>query len=871
MKKRFKQENSIPAAADMVFWQCTTEANRWVDKTPLPTTAWDDDTALYIDVDQATRYQAMTSTPWGGCFAERGWEAMKDLTAQQRNQIVGDLFGDDGLRLTEARMPLGNSDFSINRSQSYDELPAGVETDYNLDYFSIDPDRAWLMPYIREAMKFRPDLPIWGSPWSPPSWMKTNKTIYNGGSLIWTEEILNTYARYFAKYIQAYRAEGFNVYMVMPQNEPTMNTAYSSCIWTGAQLNEFVRDYLAPTLRAQGLDTEIYLGTFTDSQANRTDPTLNDPVTSTLISGIGVQWWSAPLAKRIYRQNTGLTLMQSETKCGNGGNSWTYAEEQFDCMREFLEAGVNSYMLWNMVLDEKGENTAPNPWHQNAPIIVNSVTNAVSYSPQYHEFKHFSYYIDGGARRIKTAGNYVDKIAFQNADGENVLVVKNGAGLDLSVAINFNGRKIKPTLPAHSISTFRISGDNTDFATSPDAAQASGEGEESLETLVKFHNLKSGKTLSIYDASFDNGAKAIAWTDQGTADQTWTLEESASGCYRLINFNSLKALGIYGGSTAVGANAVQWDLDGSTNQQWQLIPVLRDGTTFYRIQNLSSGLYLAFAQGSDDNGAQAVQTAHADNDAQLWEVTVVQGKPLDAARPLLITNVLKTGTEVTGTLTCNESGDYTLYCASYDADNHLIGVSAQACTLSEGSSMAFTATASEACASVACYGWRNALEPAAKKTPAVFTEDLSLTASGQNADALHAITPQSGLVSYTFDLLDIGAKDGGILIGNSASLNAASGNYFASGSIVLLFSGGKLYTRDSATKKEVATYTGGTRTAIRIEANITANTYDLYVDQTQVASDVAFRTGASSLDTLALVENGGGTPFQIFGFLAETN
>ncbi len=95
-------------------------------------------------------------------------------------------------------------------------------------------------------------------------------------------------------------------------------------------------------------------------------------------------------------------------------------------------------MLWNIVLDEKGENTAPNPWHQNSPITVDSVTNKVTYNGQYHLFKHFTYYVKGGARRIKTDGNYVDKIVFQNKDDENVLVVKNGSNMTLDVAINFN-------------------------------------------------------------------------------------------------------------------------------------------------------------------------------------------------------------------------------------------------------------------------------------------------------------------------------------------------------------------------------------------------------------------------------------------------
>ncbi|MDO4563422.1 MAG: RICIN domain-containing protein [Clostridia bacterium] len=698
-----------------VYWQCTTESNRWVDMGSLETTAWDDDTSLYIDVDQTTRYQTLTDTPWGGCFADRGWEAMKDLSEESRDAIMRDLFSDDGLRLTVGRMPIGNNDFSINRSQSYDELPEGVNEDYDLEYFSIDIDRTWLIPYMRAALKYRPDLKFWGSPWSPPSWMKTNKTIHSGGSLIWEEDVLRTYAMYFAKYIEAYRAEGFDIYMVMPQNEPTMNTAYASCVWTGEQLNEFIRDYLAPTLKERNLDTQIYLGTFTDSQANRVDPTLNDPVTSALISGVGFQWWSAPLAKRVYRQATSLSLMQSETKCGSGNNSWIYAEEQFDCMKEFFDAGVNSYMLWNMVLDEKGENTSPSPWRQNAPIIVHSETSAVSYSPQYHQFKHFSYYVDGGARRIKTDGNYGDKIAFQNADGEIVLVVKNSSNSALDVAINFNGSKIKPTVPAHSINTFRLAGDNSDFATSPDMAQSSGSDED-VDTMVKFHNLKGGKTLSINSASFDNGARAISWTDQGTADQTWIIEPIDDGYCHIVNFNSLKALGIYAGSVESGARAVQWTLDGTPNQDWSIVPVLYNGRTYYRIDNRGSGLCLAFENGSELDAATAVQVEYTGDVSQLWEAIVIQGDALKSLSPLEISGVSQTASTVYGTLRCNNTGDYVLRCASYDESGTLLSVTSEKFSLEPGETVDFALGCSETGTQVVCYGWkRQTLVPAAEK------------------------------------------------------------------------------------------------------------------------------------------------------------
>jgi hypothetical protein len=45
-------------------------------------------------------------------------------------------------------------------------------------------------------------------------------------------------------------------------------------------------------------------------------------------------------------------------------------------------------------------------------------------------------------------------VAYKNPDGKIVLVVQNSSPDSQQVAINLDGRKIKPILPAHSVSTF---------------------------------------------------------------------------------------------------------------------------------------------------------------------------------------------------------------------------------------------------------------------------------------------------------------------------------------------------------------------------------------------------------------------------------
>lgn len=608
------ENKSLSRSVNEVQWMLTTQTDCWKDMGSLIAEDSDEKAIVSIHIDQTTGYQVLDDCAWGGCFNERGWRAMENLTDKEKTEIAEALFGEEGLRLNVGRTPIGASDYAIE-PYSYDEMV----DDYAMEHFSIERDQNYLIPYIKKAMEVKPELKLWGSPWSPPSWIKKNKALI-GGEIEDTDENFKAYALYFAKYIQAYQEEGLDVYMIMPQNEPTMNTAYASCVWSGEQLNIFIRDYLAPTLKEQGLDTEIWLGTFTDSDSTRVDPTLNDPVTINLIQGVAFQWWGKQKTLSIYRQNLGRKLMQSETMCGDGQNTWEYAVEQFNLIKGYFESGVNAYMLWNMVLDEGGANTAANPWHQNAPITVNSKTNAIIYNPQYYLFKHFSYFVEPGARRIKTSGSFHDCIAFQNTNGDNVLVVKNSSAVDKELTINFSGKVISVVLPAMSFSTFVTAGEVTAAA---DASYTEIHQAQQNQATVKFLSAAGSLAISLRNASMENGAELILYDNQGTADQIWSIEPAGDDTYKLVNSHSLRVAGIWAGDLAEDACSVQWDDDGSANQQWHFEKVVYQGKNYYKIVNYGSEKVLSVADKRVANGTQILQQTYRQEPTQLWEVVIV--------------------------------------------------------------------------------------------------------------------------------------------------------------------------------------------------------------------------------------------------------
>ncbi len=190
---------SVSQAADTageVKWVMSQEGKYMQDKGTLKTTAWDDSNHndLYIDVDENITYQEMAQNIWGGCFNERGWHKLQMLTEEERNHILDLLFDPnepEGLHLTMARMPIGSSDFAMDL-YSLNE----TENDYEMVNFSIERDKEMLIPYIREALKRQPNLKIWASPWSPPSWMKEAAEKVDTTAYIWYNAIIK-YRRWY--------------------------------------------------------------------------------------------------------------------------------------------------------------------------------------------------------------------------------------------------------------------------------------------------------------------------------------------------------------------------------------------------------------------------------------------------------------------------------------------------------------------------------------------------------------------------------------------------------------------------------------------------------------------------------------------------
>ena len=262
-------------------------------------------------------------------------------------------------------------------------------------------------------------------------------------------EYLDAYARYFGKFVDAYRAEGVNIQVVMPQNEPNSAQPYPSCCWLSRDLNIFVGQYLGPEMAKR--DVQVYFGTCERPDPAKIDTLLQDPESSKYVKGVGFQWAGKEALPTIYRNYPDIDLVQSEQECGNGKNNWEGAMHSWDLQREYFANGVTQYYYWNTSLFfDKPSRWG---WFQNSLITVNEADKTWTFTPEYYELKHLSHFVQPGAKRLVLGGTYEEVLGFVNPDGSIILVAGNQTDADANIALTLGKQSLNVTIPAASLCT----------------------------------------------------------------------------------------------------------------------------------------------------------------------------------------------------------------------------------------------------------------------------------------------------------------------------------------------------------------------------------------------------------------------------------
>ena len=327
--------------------------------------------------------------------------------------------------LSVCRTCIGSSDYST-KLYSFDE----GEPDPELTRFSIDHDREYILPILREARQANPDLFLFSSPWSPPGWMKANRSMLGG---CMQRHYMGAYANYFLKFLQGYEAAGVPVQAVTVQNEvdTDQDGIMPACAWPQEYEVAFVREHLGPLLERKGVKTKIWL---IDHNYNLWGRAIGELETEGVRKYANAIAWHGYLGVPEWMDRVHDAYPDVEMYWTEGGPEYTdpnYGRDWSKWSSTFagiLRNWCRSITAWNFALDENGH---PNigPFKCGGLVTINSQTRAISYSGMYWAIAHYSSFIRRGARRFdsQSAAANLHHAGFENPNGERVLILTNAA------------------------------------------------------------------------------------------------------------------------------------------------------------------------------------------------------------------------------------------------------------------------------------------------------------------------------------------------------------------------------------------------------------------------------------------------------------
>jgi glucosylceramidase len=403
---------------------------------------------IFVDKDKTFQ----TIEGFGGAFTDAAAITFGKLPKDVQQQFLKECFDPvNGNGYNLCRTTIHSCDYS-DEMYTYDD----VEGDKNLKYFSIKHDFQYRIPMIKSAMEAsKGNLRFFASPWSPPGWMKTNNEMKHGGKL--KPEYNQTWADYFVKYVEAYKAEGIPMWGLTVQNEAMATQVWESCIFTANEEKDFVRDYLGPALyRNKMADIKLMIWDHNRGiMYQRVEAAYEDPEASKYIWGTAFHWYVGNHFDNVRQVHDAYPDKKMlYTEAGMRG-TWQSATNLAKNIILDLNNWANGWVFWNLILDQNnGPRHAGGLYGSN---IVNAdlTTGKITYNPPHYVFGHFSRFIKPGAKRIPCTSSSDDFIAtaFINADGKITVEILNLKNADQIAQMWFEEKVIKFTCPANGLMT----------------------------------------------------------------------------------------------------------------------------------------------------------------------------------------------------------------------------------------------------------------------------------------------------------------------------------------------------------------------------------------------------------------------------------
>jgi len=478
----------------------------------------------------------------GTSFTESSAFVLAHLDKNKRAEVMENIYGEKGANFSIARTTIAATDFAVEGKFSY----APVEGDINLESFSISVDEDGfsqkqypgiqdeqfdLLPMIKEAYAIKSkqadnDLRIVASAWTAPPWMKNINDWYikptaennhqgTGGEL--KPEYVASYADYLIKYLDAYKAQGIDIWALTPVNEPHGNSGqWESMHFTPKTQNQFIKEHLGPKLKASDHE-EVKLLIYDqnrDEMEHWTDEILGDSETSAYVYGTAVHWYesttkvSEEVFERVHEKFPDFSIIHTEGTIDDLGKDapegildpvrfkesnwfnnddfwwnenatdWAYTATWAPKPEDHpiytpvhryarniivsLDHWLEGWIDWNIVLDSQG---GPNHVGNfcGAPIMIDTETGEVYYTPIYHVLSQFSRTIRPGdkALQVDTQLDGLDSDALHVSSAiskDNIISTQllNTTKAPINFSLQIGEQFVEVSMPANAVQTIRV-------------------------------------------------------------------------------------------------------------------------------------------------------------------------------------------------------------------------------------------------------------------------------------------------------------------------------------------------------------------------------------------------------------------------------
>jgi glucosylceramidase len=408
-----------------------------------------------IVVDDSQKFQTMDG--FGHALTGGSAQLMMKMSPAARSALLHELFGNGpgDIGTSYIRISVGASDMN-DHVYTYDDMPTG-QNDPDLKSFSLGPDRADVIPVLKEILAINPRIRILASPWTAPAWMKDNDNV-KGGHL--KKEFYGTYANYWVKYLQGMQAEGIHIDALTPQNEPENPKNTPSMLVTSEEEADFIGNYLGPALAKARVKTKIINFDHNCDNPDYSIHLLKNTAASRYTDGSGYHLYRGEIGAMTTTHDAfprkNIYFTEQMVVSGKNDTDFAIAKPVARIIIAAPENWSRNVLLWNLAADPQN---GPHTDNGGCPVCSGAITldgDTVVRNLAYYTAAHASKFVPPGSVRIGSTGSpdSLPHVAFLTPHKEHVLIVSNTTGQAQNFTIRSKGKDATATLPAGAVASY---------------------------------------------------------------------------------------------------------------------------------------------------------------------------------------------------------------------------------------------------------------------------------------------------------------------------------------------------------------------------------------------------------------------------------